>query len=273
MDFIEDQALPGTGLAPATFWAGLANLLDRFTPENRALLAKRDDLQAKIDAWHGERRGLPVVQSDYQPFLREIGYLVDEPARVEVTSQNVDPEVARMAGPQLVVPVLNARFLLNAANARWGSLYDALYGTDALPGTAKPGGYDPVRGEQVIARAKAFLDEAVPLASGRHADVCGWRVVDGELEPALRDPAAFAGYRGDPASPDAILLRHHGLGVELVIDRKHPVGKTDPAGLADVDSRIRTDDDCRSGGFDCGGRCSRQGRGLRQLAWRDEGRS
>ncbi|MBI1360193.1 MAG: malate synthase G [Alphaproteobacteria bacterium] len=234
VDFIEQRALPGTGIEAKVFWEGLAGLLTRFTPDNRALLATRDALQARIDAWHGERRGLPIIQSEYQPFLREIGYLVEEPASVGVTTKNVDPEVATMAGPQLVVPVLNARFLLNAANARWGSLYDALYGTDAVPGSAKPGGYDAARGEKVIAWAKAFLDEAVPLASGSHADVTGWRVVDGALEPRLRDPSAFAGYRGDPAAPDAILLRHHGLGVELVIDRTHPVGRTDPAGLADV---------------------------------------
>jgi malate synthase len=233
-NFVEKQALPGTGIAPEAFWAGLADLLNRFAPENRALLAARDALQSKIDAWHGERRGQPVVQAEYQAFLREIGYLAPEPAPFAVGGKNVDDEVARTAGPQLVVPVLNARFLLNAANARWGSLYDALYGTDALPGQAKPGGYDAARGAQVIARAKAFLDEAVPLASGRHADVRGWSVADGRLVPALRDPSAFEGYRGDPAAPEAILLRHHGLAIELVLDRTHAVGRTDPAGLADV---------------------------------------
>ncbi|MDP3737724.1 MAG: malate synthase G [Hyphomonadaceae bacterium] len=232
--FIEHEALPGLGIAPDDFWKGFAEIFDRFAPENRELLAERDRMQAAIDTWHQARRGKPVDWNEYRTFLEGIGYLVPEPASVQVTSANVDDEIASMAGPQLVVPVLNARFLLNAVNARWGSLYDALYGTDALPGKAKPGGYDSTRGAQVIARAKAFLDEAIPLASGKHADVSNWRVVSGALEPALADPAAFAGYRGEPQFPSAILLRHNGLGIELVIDRKHPVGATDPAGLADV---------------------------------------
>jgi malate synthase len=232
--FVETEALPGLGLDAGSFWTSLADIFARFTPENRALLAARDEMQAKIDAWHRARRGQSIAWAAYRDFLRSIGYLAPEPARIEVTSANVDDEIARMAGPQLVVPVLNARFLLNAVNARWGSLYDALYGTDALPGKAKPGGYDAARGALVIARAKAFLDEAVPLASGSHADVSGWRVVGGAVEPALADPGAFAGYRGDPAAPSALLFRHNGLGVELVIDRRHPVGATDTAGLADV---------------------------------------
>ncbi len=241
--FIEEKALPGTGLDAAAFWRGVADIYARFTPENRALLAKRDDLQARIDAWHQGRRaaGQPHDAAAYEALLREIGYLVPEPAPFKIATENVDPEIAVMAGPQLVVPVLNARFLLNAANARWGSLYDAYYGTDAipqLPGT-KPG-YDPARGAQVIAKAKAFLDAAVPLAQGSHAevgshaDVTGWRVTGGKLEPALRDAAAFAGYRGDAAAPSAVLLKHNGLHIELVLDRTHPIGKTDPAGLADV---------------------------------------
>jgi malate synthase len=232
--FIEREALPGLGIDATAFWKGAADIFARFTPENRALLAERDRMQAAIDAWHKERRGRDIVWAEYRAFLTSIGYLVPEPAPFKVGSANVDNEVATMAGPQLVVPVLNARFLLNAVNARWGSLYDALYGTDALPGKAKPGGYDAARGAQVIERAKAFLDEAVPLATGSHADVKGWRITNGAVEPALRDPSAFAGYRGDPAAPSAILLRHNGLGIELVIDRTHPVGKTDPAGLADV---------------------------------------
>jgi malate synthase len=232
--FIEQKALPGTGVAPEKFWAGLADLFAKFVPENRALLAERDRIQAQIDAWHTQQPGVPKDMSAYQAFLREIGYLVPEPAPFKISSQNVDAEVATMAGPQLVVPVLNDRFVLNAANARWGSLYDAFYGTDALPGKAKAGGYDAERGAQVIARAKAFLDEAVPLASGKHADVKGYSVVDGALAPALKNGALFAGYRGDPANPSAILFRHNGLGIELAIDRKHPIGSTDPAGIADV---------------------------------------
>jgi len=234
--FIEDRALPGTGLDPARFWRGFADIFGRFAPENRALLAKRDELQARIDDWHRARAGRPIDAEAYRAFLREIGYLAPEPGPFEIATAGVDDEVARTAGPQLVVPVLNARFLLNAANARWGSLYDALYGTDALVGVppARPGGYDPDRGAAVIARAKAFLDEAVPLRTGRHADVTGWRVEHGALAPALRSPEAFVGYRGDPADPSAILLRNNGLHVELAIDRAHPIGRGDPAGLADV---------------------------------------
>ncbi len=219
--FIDERALPGTGLEPDAFWWGVAEIYARFTPENRELLAIRDRMQAEIDSWHGLHPG-PVEQAEYQAFLREIGYLVPEPTPFEVTPANVDDEVARIAGPQLVVPILNARFLLNAANARWGRLYDALYGTDALPGKAKPGGYDAERGAQVIAWAKAFLDEAVPLASGSWADWSGG-------EPVLADPAQLVGRAGDD-----LLFRHHGLHIEVVIDRTHPIGRDDPAGIADV---------------------------------------
>jgi len=220
--FIETRALPGTGVAPEALWRGMAGIYGRFAAENRALLAKRDELQAKIDAWHDARRGRPIVQPEYEAFLRDIGYLVAEPAPFKVTTANVDEEITTLAGPQLVVPVLNARFVLNAANARWGSLYDAFYGTDALPGSPSGKGYDPVRGAQVIARAKAFLDESFPLAAG------SWTSYSGG-EPPLRDRSQLAGRRGDNW-----LLRHHGLHVELVIDRRHPVGKDDPAGIADV---------------------------------------
>jgi malate synthase len=225
--FVEEQALPGTGVEPAAFWQGFAALLARFAPENRALLATRDALQVQIDDWHRAHAGKSIDPAAYQAFLREIGYLVPEPAPFTIGTQNVDDEVARMAGPQLVVPILNARFLLNAANARWGSLYDALYGTDALPGQAKPGGYDAERGAQVIARARAFLDEAVPLADG------SWTTFAGGV-PALSHPDAYVGYRGDPAAPSGILLRHNGLHIELVIDRAHAIGSGDPAGIADV---------------------------------------
>ena len=232
--FIDDQALPGTGLEPAAFWAGAADIFARFTPDNRALLAKRDAIQGQIDAWHVARRGRPIDQGEYQAVLRSIGYLVPEPAPFSIASEQVDDELARLAGPQLVVPILNARFLLNAANARWGSLYDALYGTDALPGAAQGPGFDAARGAQVIARAKAFLDRAVPLASGSHADATGYAVVDSALTPALADPGALVGWRGDAAGPQAVLLRHNGIHIELVVDRAHPIGRTDPAGLADV---------------------------------------
>ncbi|MDO9361904.1 MAG: malate synthase G [Sphingopyxis sp.] len=222
-DFIEARALPGTGLDAAKFWNDFAALLGKFAPENAALLAKREDLQAQIDDWHEARAGKAHDAAGYQAFLHEIGYLVPEPATFQIGTQNVDPEIATMAGPQLVVPALNARFALNAANARWGSLYDAFYGTDALDAPpARSGGYDADRGAAVIARAKAFLDEAVPLASGSWADWPG-----GQL--TLADPAQWVG-----SKPDGILLRHNGLHIELVIDQASAIGKTDPAGIADV---------------------------------------
>ncbi|WP_421837023.1 malate synthase G [Novosphingobium sp.] len=233
-DFIETRALPGTGLAADAFWAGTADIFGKFAPRNAALLAKREGLQAKIDAWHKARAGQPQDMAAYKAFLTEIGYLVPEPAPFSVAPQNVDAELAVTAGPQLVVPILNARFLLNAANARWGSLYDALYGTDAIPGAAAGKGYDPVRGEQVIGWAKAFLDEAVPLATGSWADWTG-----GDL--ALKDPAQLVGHAGAN-----LLLRHNGLHIEVVIDPAHPIGKDDPAGIADVvlEAAISTICDC-----------------------------
>ena len=213
--FIEQDVLAPQGKDAATFWAGFAALLDRFVPINRALLAKRDDLQAQIDAWHTERAGQPTKQTEYQQFLRQIGYLVPEPAPFQIGTQNVDPEIATMAGPQLVVPMLNARFLLNAANARWGSLYDAFYGTDALDAApAQPGGYDQVRGAAVIAAARAFLDEAIP----------GWE-------------AALSGGNSEhlvAQRPGAFLFRHNGLHIEVLVDPAHPVGRTDPLHVADV---------------------------------------
>ncbi len=220
--FLEDQALPGTGVDPSAFWSGMADIYARFTPENRDLLARRDALQAKIDAWYGTLGGRPVDPDAQARFLREIGYLVEEPAPFVATSTRVDDEVARLAGPQLVVPILNARFVLNAANARWGSLYDALYGTDVIPGTPSGRGYDPDRGAQVIAWAKAFLDSSVPLASG------SWTDWDGS-PPVLAQPVQLRGHAGS-----TILLHHNGLHIELVIDRDHPIGASDAAGLADV---------------------------------------
>jgi malate synthase len=213
-DFIERQALPGTGLDIAGFWAGVADVFIRHTHTNRALLAKRDAIQAQLDDWHEARRGQPIDQAEYQAFLRSIGYLVEEPAPFQVGTENVDDEIARMAGPQLVVPSLNARFLLNAANARWGSLYDALYGTDALPGVAKPGSYDPERGRQVIAYARDFLDRTLP----------GWQnaLTGGDC------PHRFATRDG------GVMFMHNGLHIELVIDREHPIGHDDEYGIADV---------------------------------------
>ncbi len=234
IDLIEGEVLPGLGIAADGFWRGAAAVFERFAPENRRLLAVRDDLQAKIDGWHEARRGAPHDPAATEAFLREIGYLAPEPEAFVVGTTGVDDEIARMAGPQLVVPVLNARFLLNAANARWGSLYDALYGTDAMGDAPTGGGYDPARGARVTARAKAFLDAAVPLAEGSHADVAGWSVVGEALSLPLKDPAQFVGFTGPAGAPTSVLLRNHGLHIELVIDRSHPVGGADPAGLADV---------------------------------------
>ena len=222
-DFVEKRALPETGIAPEALWAGLAAILDRFVPVNRALLAKRDTLQAQLDAWHTANPGPIEDMLAYQAVLREIDYLVPEPAPFSIGTQNVDAEIATMAGPQLVVPSLNDRFVLNAANARWGSLYDALYGTDALDAPpAKTGGYDAERGAAVIARAKAFLDQTVPLASGRWADWQG----DG---PSLAQPAQL-----EARKPGGLLFTHNGLHIEMVIDPFHPIGKNDPANIADV---------------------------------------
>ncbi|WP_219892723.1 malate synthase G [Aquisediminimonas profunda] len=221
--FVEGPAIAGIGIAAEAIWTGLAAILDRFVPMNRALLAKRDALQSKIDDWHRANPGPIADMPAYQAFLREIGYLVPEPAPFTIGTVNVDAEIATMAGPQLVVPSLNDRFVLNAANARWGSLYDALYGTDALDAPpARPGGYDVQRGEAVIRRAKAFLDEAVPLAAGVWAD---WK---GET-PHLANPAQLIARK-----PGGWLFRHNGLHIELVIDPAHPIGKTDPANIADV---------------------------------------
>ncbi|WP_336970637.1 malate synthase G [Sphingobium aromaticiconvertens] len=220
--FVDQRALPGTGLSADAFWQGTAAIFARFAPENAALLTVRDTMQAQIDDWHEARAGQPINMADYQAFLRDIGYLVAEPAPFTIGSENVDDEVARLAGPQLVVPILNARFLLNAANARWGGLYDALYGTDAIPGTAAGKGYDAARGAQVIAWAKAFLDEAIPLASGGWADLTSDDII-------LADPAQYLGQ-----SEKGRLFRHNGLHIEVVFDSGHPIGKDDPAGIADV---------------------------------------
>ena len=232
--FLETEALPGLDLSASAFLDGLAEIHAMFAPRNRALLERRDDLQRQIDAWHDSRRGHAWDEAGYEAFLRDIGYLLPLAEGVTVATADVDDEIARIAGPQLVVPASNPRYALNAANARWGSLFDALYGTDALPGDRTAKGFDAERGRHVVSRARAVLDEAVPLAAGSHGDSDGYTVEAGALVPALRDPSAFVGYRGDAEAPTAILLRHNGLHIELVLDRAHPVGSTDRAGLAEV---------------------------------------
>jgi malate synthase len=230
--FIEEEALPGTGIEPAAFWFGFSSLLRELTPANKRLLRCREDLQAQIDARNSGLGGRPPAPAEEEEFLREIGYLVDPPAPFTIGTDNVDPEIARVAGPQLVVPVSNARYALNAANARWGSLYDALYGTDALGDRPRGGGYDEERGARVVAWGRAFLDEIAPLTGGSHAEVGRYAIEDGRVvtdRGELRDPSLLAGWRGE--SP---LLRHHDLHVEILVDREHPIGRTDPAGVADI---------------------------------------
>ncbi|MBU6272587.1 MAG: malate synthase G [Betaproteobacteria bacterium] len=250
---IEDEALPGTGVSADQFWRGLSELIHTLGPKNRALLARRDELQTAIDAWHRERSGQPHDPAAYRAFLERIGYLVPEGPDFQAETANVDPEIATIPGPQLVVPVMNARYALNAANARWGSLYDALYGTDAMGDLPGPGGYDEARGARVIAWAKGFLDSVAPLSGARHADVTAYRVAGGALQAVtaagsvgLVDPALFAGYRGDAAAPSAVLLRHNALHIEILIDRRHSIGATDPAGVADVllEAAVTTIMDC-----------------------------
>jgi malate synthase len=247
--FIEKEALPGSGVEPDKFWAGFAALAVKLMPENRALLAERDRLQAAIDQWHKAHPARPVDVSVYTAFLKEIGYLQPEGADFQIGTANVDPEIAIVAGPQLVVPLTNARFALNAANARWGSLYDALYGTDAIPqeGELAPGkGYNARRGDRVIAFAREVLDQAAPLAAGSWKDVSSLSVEGGALKPALKDPSQFKGYVGDATSPGVILLSHNGLHIEVHVDRNHAIGKADRAGISDVvlESAITTIMDC-----------------------------
>ncbi|MDX6373594.1 MAG: malate synthase [Nocardioidaceae bacterium] len=242
--FVRDEALPGTGIDEAAFWSGVEDLLGDFAPRNRELLARRDELQKQLDEWHTAHPGPIRDQGAYVQLLRDLGYLVDEPADFTIETSNVDEEVAVQAGPQLVVPVLNARFAANAANARWGSLYDALYGTDALPeddGQERGSSYNPKRGAAVIAKARAFLDEHFPLTDGSHADATGYSTEDGALtvklgegESALKDPSQYLGHRGDPADPEGVLLIHHGLHVEIQVDRDDDIGKDDAAGVKDL---------------------------------------
>ncbi len=239
--FVDDEVLEGTRVTPDRFWSGLAELIDHLGPRNRHLLEVRDDLQSAIDRWHHERAGQSIDLDAYSSFLRGLGYLVEDGEDFSIDTANVDAEFAEIAGPQLVVPVTNARYAINAANARWGSLYDALYGTDALGDPPPDGPYDEARGQRVIAWARRFLDDTFPLDHGSHVDADAYRVRDGALEvetagagTRLADPGGFAGHVGDPAAPEALLLRNHGLVVELRLDRDHRVGRTDRAGVADV---------------------------------------
>jgi len=235
--FIETEALPGTGVDAAAFWKGFASIVADLQPKNREFLRIREDMQSKIDAWHRTRRNAPHDHEAYRAFLEEIGYLVPEGDDFEIETANTDPEIACVPGPQLVVPITNARYSLNAANARWGSLYDALYGTDAMGSPPPPGGYERGRGARVIARARVFLDEAFPVEGVSHADARRYHVQGGALhvdDKPLEDPGKFVGYRGHPRAPDAVFLRNNALHVELVFDRTSPIGARDQAGLADI---------------------------------------
>lgn len=244
-DFVENQALPGTGVDSAAFWAGAEGVINDLAPRNRALLAERDEIQGKLDAWHAENPGAGYDKAAYKQFLTEIGYLRPAPADFAIGTQNVDDEIATTAGPQLVVPVMNARFAINAANARWGSLYDALYGTDAISeanGAEKGTSYNKVRGDKVIESARNFLDDAVPLITGSHVGSKAYKIVDGELEVTLEDgtdigladASALVGYLGEPDAPTSVLLKHNGLHIDIQIDPESPIGKTDDAGVKDV---------------------------------------
>ena len=235
--FIEQEVLPGLDITADQLWSGLAGLLQDFTPKNRALLEKRATIQRQIDTWHRDNRDRPHDRDGYKAFLHEIGYLVPEGDDFQIATENTDPEIATVPGPQLVVPSTNARCVLNAANARWGSLYDCLYGTDAVDGAAPQGGFDAGRAARVVARAAVFLDEIFPLDGTSHANAAQYSVADGALQvdgSPLRDPSAFVGYRGEATTPEAVLLRNNGLHVELVFDRSHPIGRNAPSGLADV---------------------------------------
>ncbi|BCI53449.1 malate synthase G [Mycolicibacterium litorale] len=244
-DFITNEALPGTDLDPDSFWSGVDKVVADLTPRNQELLARRDELQAQLDKWHRQRAIGPHDADEYKQFLVDIGYLQPDPGDFTITTTGVDDEITTTAGPQLVVPILNARFALNAANARWGSLYDALYGTDVISeddGAEKGSGYNRVRGDKVIAYAREFLDGAVPLASGSYSDATGFKVDDGQvlitlgddLSTGLAAPEQFVGYLGEADRPSAILLRHNGLHIEILIDPDSPVGSTDKAGVKDV---------------------------------------
>ncbi|MEX3934332.1 malate synthase G [Paraburkholderia phymatum] len=254
--FIEKEALPGTGVDSAAFWAGFDAIVHDLAPKNRALLAERDRLQVELDKWHRANPGPVRDLRAYRSFLESIGYIVPVPATAKASTENIDREIAEQAGPQLVVPLSNQRYALNAANARWGSLYDALYGTDAIDetdGAERGAKYNPVRGARVIAYARKFLDNAAPLANGSHADATGYRVENGKLSVALKrgattleDPAQFVGYQGDANAPSAVLIKHNGLHFEIQIDANDSIGKTDPAHIKDVlmEAAVSTIIDC-----------------------------
>ena len=244
-NFIDDKVLPGTGLTSDAFWKGFAQIANDLAPKNAALLAERDRLQHELDGWHKAHPGPIADVAEYRKFLESVGYLVPVPEQVNVTTENVDAELSVTAGPQLVVPILNARYALNAANARWGSLYDALYGTDAIPetdGATRAGGYNPVRGAKVIAFARNFLDQSAPLSSGSHANATTYVVNAGQLvvtledgsAVGLKDAAKFIGYQGEATSPSSVLLKNHGIHIDIRIDRNTPIGKTDAAGISDI---------------------------------------
>src|SRR6266404_1360810 len=242
---VSNEIAPGTGVEPDVFWKALSKIVQDLGPKNRALLDKRNTLQKQIDDWCVAQRGRAISANDYKAFLTKVGYLVPEGKDFEASTARVDREISEVSGPQLVVPLDNARYALNAANARWGSLYDALYGTDVISetdGCERSGGYNPRRGLRVIAMAREFLDQAAALAQGSHKNAVNYTVAEGALvveladgtQTGLAEASKFAGYAGEPASPHAVLLRNHGLHLELQIDSGHPVGRADPAGVKDV---------------------------------------
>ena len=256
-NLLEQDIAPGTGVSPTQFWQGLNAIVRDFAPRNRSLLATRAAMQEEIDNWHRAHPGADYDRAQYKAFLEDIGYLLPEPADFTITTENVDPEVATLAGPQLVVPVMNARYALNAANARWGSLYDALYGTDVIPetgGAERAGGYNPVRGERVIAWARQFLNAHCPLSTGDHSQATAYTVVNGALQvvlsggqiSSLATPAQFRGYRGEGNAPTSVLLQHNGLHIEILIDPLSDIGATDPAGVKDLvlEAALTTIQDC-----------------------------
>ncbi|MCK7543243.1 malate synthase G [Marinobacter bryozoorum] len=256
-DFVNNEAIPGTGVDADKFWAEFDKIVHELAPRNKELLAKRDDIQEKMDGWYRNHKGQPFNMDEYKSFLKEIGYLVDEPDEFKISTSNVDPEIATMAGPQLVVPVMNGRFALNAANARWGSLYDALYGTDAISeegGAQKGPGYNPVRGDRVIEFARNLLDNSAPLASGSHKDAAKYQVEGGKLvvklqngeTTGLQDESGFVGYTGSESEPTGILLVKNGMHFEIQIDASHPIGQDDGAHVKDVlmESALTTIMDC-----------------------------
>ncbi|MEG3000709.1 MAG: malate synthase G, partial [Comamonas sp.] len=244
-NFVNTQVLPGTGVDQQAFWAGFDSIVADLAPKNAALLAERDRLQVELDSWHKANPGPITDMAAYRSFLTQIGYLVEQPKDAKATTENVDAELAIQAGPQLVVPILNARYALNAANARWGSLYDALYGTDVISeegGAEKGKGYNPARGAKVIAFARDFLDQAAPLANGSHKDSAGYAVEGGKLVVSLKDgsktglkeEAKFIGYQGDAAAPTSVLLKNNGIHIDIIVNKATPIGSSDAAGVSDV---------------------------------------